>query len=121
MKFDHFFRDKIVVGAESGELHIWKIRKFDDEEVSTEEASAKGVEAEDSSDDYLCTGEINSGGNLSAIRSHPSKASLVASGGRENPLKIWDLEAGKPVFTAKNVWICLKLCYWFSLEFSNVP
>lgn len=38
------------------------------------------------------------------MQQNPSQRHHVATGGKENPLKVWDLERpDKPIFTAKNV------------------
>uniref|UniRef100_A0AAR2IUE4 WD repeat domain 74 n=1 Tax=Pygocentrus nattereri TaxID=42514 RepID=A0AAR2IUE4_PYGNA len=50
------------------------------------------------------TVEINVGGEVCRMRQNPSQRHRVATGGKENPLKVWDLERpDKPIFTAKNV------------------
>lgn len=46
--------------------------------------------------------KINAGSNLSCIR-QVLALDQFATGGNENPLKIWDLETGKINFTAKSV------------------
>ncbi len=48
--------------------------------------------------------EIEAGGNLNRMRGSPVKQHSVATGGKENLLKIWDFNSPeKPTFTAKNV------------------
>lgn len=48
--------------------------------------------------------EINVGSGVCQMRQNPSERSHVATGGKENPLKVWDLQRpDTPVFTAKNV------------------
>lgn len=54
--------------------------------------------------------KISTGSHLSCIR-QVLTLDKFATGGNENPLKIWDLETGKIEFTAKSV----------SLYFSSVP
>ncbi|XP_002732053.1 WD repeat-containing protein 74-like [Saccoglossus kowalevskii] len=50
-----------------------------------------------------CT-EIDVGKDISRMRINPENKNLVSTGGKENDLKIWDLENSKvPVFKAKNV------------------
>lgn len=47
---------------------------------------------------------INTGGNLCKMIANPSKPNLIATGGEENDLKIWDLlNSEVPIFKAKNV------------------
>lgn len=48
--------------------------------------------------------EVNVGSGVCRMRQNKCQRSRVATGGKENPLKVWDLERPeKPVFTAKNV------------------
>uniref|UniRef100_A0A8C6SCQ2 WD repeat-containing protein 74 n=1 Tax=Neogobius melanostomus TaxID=47308 RepID=A0A8C6SCQ2_9GOBI len=48
--------------------------------------------------------EVRAGGHVSRMRQSPVDPHRVATGGKENPLKIWDLEnPDKPVFSAKNL------------------
>ncbi|XP_036451298.1 WD repeat-containing protein 74 isoform X1 [Colossoma macropomum] len=62
------------------------------------------------------TAEINVGGGVCRMRQNPSQRHRVATGGKENPLKVWDLERpDKPIFTAKNVandWLDLRVPVW---------
>lgn len=50
----------------------------------------------------LETQKINTGSNISCIR-QVLTLDKFATGGNENPMKIWDLETGKIEFTAKRV------------------
>ncbi|KAL3246882.1 hypothetical protein MRX96_057387 [Rhipicephalus microplus] len=52
-----------------------------------------------------CTeAETEVGADVFRMRQHPRKEGIVATGGKENELKLWDLEnLQKPVFVAKNV------------------
>lgn len=51
--------------------------------------------------------EINVGSGVCRMRQNPSQRHHVATGGKENALKVWDLEKpDKAVFTAKNVSRC---------------
>ncbi|KAH7942436.1 hypothetical protein HPB49_024088 [Dermacentor silvarum] len=48
--------------------------------------------------------ETEVGADVYRMRQHPRKEGIVATGGKENELKLWDLEnLQEPVFTAKNV------------------
>ena len=51
------------------------------------------------------TAEINTGQELSVVRQLKSSPSIVATGGKENDLKIYDLssESLEPTFKARNV------------------
>ncbi|XP_063958672.1 WD repeat-containing protein 74-like [Lytechinus pictus] len=50
------------------------------------------------------TTEIKAGANLSRMRQNPHRRQCIATGGKENDLKVWDLEhSAEPIFKAKNV------------------
>ncbi|KHN78478.1 WD repeat-containing protein 74 [Toxocara canis] len=68
----------IVSAVESGELRIWK---------STGEMVS----------------ELNAGNNLLVMVGNDAVEGQYATGGRENPLKVWDVQCGQKIFTAKNV------------------
>lgn len=46
---------------------------------------------------------IETGGPLSCMRQSPNEENIAGTGGKENELKLWDLETGKTTFIAKNV------------------
>ncbi|KAL2081122.1 hypothetical protein ACEWY4_022975 [Coilia grayii] len=81
----------LITCVESGLLKVWK-------EGSTD------------------TVEINAGSGVCRMRQNKSQRSRVATGGKENPLKVWDLDRpDKPIFTAKNVkndWLDLRVPIW---------
>ncbi|XP_061576083.1 WD repeat-containing protein 74 [Cololabis saira] len=60
--------------------------------------------------------EIRVGTNVCRMRSSPVQTSLVATGGKENGLKVWDLQKPEtPVFSAKNLrddFLDLRRPYW---------
>ncbi|KAG9263232.1 WD repeat-containing protein 74 [Astyanax mexicanus] len=60
--------------------------------------------------------EINVGKGVCRMRQNPARRNCVATGGKENPLKVWDLERpDKALFTAKNVandWLDLRVPVW---------
>ncbi|CAL1571304.1 unnamed protein product [Knipowitschia caucasica] len=60
--------------------------------------------------------ELRAGDQVHRMRVNPFLPHTVATGGRENPLKIWDLEKPlKPVFCAKNLrdtWLDLRQPHW---------
>ncbi|KAK1800617.1 hypothetical protein P4O66_005827, partial [Electrophorus voltai] len=62
------------------------------------------------------TAEINVGTGVCRMRQNPSQRHHVATGGKENPLKLWDLQRpDKSIFTAKNVandWLDLRVPVW---------
>lgn len=81
----------LVTCVESGLLKIWK-------EGSTD------------------TVEINAGSSVCRMKQNTSQRHHVATGGKETPLKVWDLERpDTPIFTAKNVrndWLDLRVPEW---------
>ncbi|XP_051971421.1 WD repeat-containing protein 74-like [Xyrauchen texanus] len=81
----------LITCVESGLLKVWK-------EGSTD------------------TVEVNVGNGICRMRQNPSQRRHVATGGKENTLKVWDLERpDKPVFTAKNVahdWLDMRVPVW---------
>jgi hypothetical protein len=52
---------------------------------------------------------MEAGDNLQCLRVDPLSVGVAATGGRENQLKIWDLEKGQSLFTAKNVSLNMRL------------
>ncbi|KAM9456077.1 WD repeat-containing protein 74 isoform 2-T2 [Clarias gariepinus] len=62
------------------------------------------------------TVEINVGSGVCRMRQNLSERHHVATGGKENPLKVWDLQRpDTPIFTAKNVandWLDLRVPVW---------
>ncbi|KAH9499302.1 WD repeat-containing protein 74 [Bulinus truncatus] len=60
--------------------------------------------------------EINSGQDLFCMDHNLSFHNQIATGGKENPLKIWDITSpSNPIFTAKNVandWLNLRVPVW---------
>uniref|UniRef100_L7LYM0 Uncharacterized protein n=1 Tax=Rhipicephalus pulchellus TaxID=72859 RepID=L7LYM0_RHIPC len=68
--------------------------------------------------------ETEVGADVFRMRQHPRKEGIVATGGKENELKLWDLEnLQKPVFTAKNVkndFLDLRVPVWVTdMDFMN--
>ena len=48
--------------------------------------------------------EVNAGPNVQRMRQNGDQSHLVATGGKGNDLKIWDLNSTtQPIFKAKNV------------------
>ncbi|CAB1442835.1 unnamed protein product [Pleuronectes platessa] len=60
--------------------------------------------------------ELDAGKNVCRMRLSPVHPNRVATGGKENGLKIWDLERPEePTFTAKNLrddWLDLRRAHW---------
>ncbi|KAI3354642.1 hypothetical protein L3Q82_018526, partial [Scortum barcoo] len=60
--------------------------------------------------------ELRAGGNVCRMRQSPVHRDRVGTGGKDNGLKIWDLQRPeKPLFTAKNLrddWLDLRRPHW---------
>lgn len=60
--------------------------------------------------------ELRAGDHVNRMRQSLTNPQQVATGGKENPVKIWDLEKpDKPVFSAKNLrdtWLDLRQPHW---------
>ncbi|XP_077422101.1 WD repeat-containing protein 74 [Vanacampus margaritifer] len=82
----------LVTCVESGLLRVWR-------DESSEPAT-----------------EIRVGSDVARMRQNPEHRHKVATGGKDNCLKVWDLEnPEKPVFTAKNLrddWLSLRQPHW---------
>ena len=89
--------DNLIAGFDNGLVKIWK-----DESLT----------------------EINTGENLSCLVHNLEDQSKVATGGKENDLKVWDLNCiDEPVFKAKNVkndWLNLRVPIWI-LKVQFIP
>ncbi|KAL0273980.1 UNVERIFIED_CONTAM: hypothetical protein PYX00_006528 [Menopon gallinae] len=68
----------IVTCSESGHMKMWKYRE-------TEQT------------------QIEVGGSVSCMKSVSKKPGVVATGGKQNDLKLWDLETKTKIFNARNV------------------
>lgn len=81
----------LITCVESGLLKVWKEGSMDHTEVEV-------------------------GAGVCRMRQDPASGGRVATGGKENPLKVWDLQRPQePVFTAKNVrndWLDLRVPVW---------
>ncbi|XP_012705318.2 WD repeat-containing protein 74 [Fundulus heteroclitus] len=82
----------VITCVECGKLRVWR------------EDSSRPV------------AELDAGSSVCRMRQSPVDPNRVATGGKENGLKIWDLERPeKPVFTAKNLrddWLDLRRPHW---------
>ncbi|XP_044536172.1 WD repeat-containing protein 74 isoform X1 [Gracilinanus agilis] len=61
--------------------------------------------------------ELSVGPSVCKMRQDPDRPHIVATGGKENSLKVWDLQASSqdPIFRAKNVrndWLNLRVPIW---------
>ncbi|XP_013888796.1 WD repeat-containing protein 74 [Austrofundulus limnaeus] len=82
----------VLTCVESGKVRVWR---------------------EDSSEPVS---ELDTGKNVCRMRQNPAQPNRVGTGGKENGLRIWDLERpDTPVFTAKNLrndWLDLRRPHW---------
>lgn len=67
--------EQLLSVAKNGQVYVWR-----DEEVAAKFKIGESIEC--------------------CVKSHDGK---IISGGKENELKVWDIETQKPVFTSKNV------------------
>ncbi|XP_059566361.1 WD repeat-containing protein 74 isoform X2 [Myotis daubentonii] len=85
----------LITCVDSGVLRVW------------------GDDKETSSDPVL---ELRVGPGVCRMRQDPVRPHVVATGGKENALKVWDLQGSEePVFRAKNVrndWLDLRVPIW---------
>ncbi|XP_071108470.1 WD repeat-containing protein 74-like [Haliotis cracherodii] len=67
-------------------------------------------------DDDKKTIEIEAGKDLFCMEQKPQTPNIIATGGKENELKLWDLQKhSEPIFKAKNVkndWLNLRVPVW---------
>ncbi|KAJ8679878.1 hypothetical protein QAD02_015665 [Eretmocerus hayati] len=81
------YSGKILTAVQSGHIKLWN---------------------HDKNDEYL----VNVGENLFRMRQSHHQENIIATGGLENPLKLFDLEKKANTFTAKNVshdWLQLRV------------
>lgn len=122
----------VCIGSKNRTVTVWNsaTRTFSDSfTLGTEDSKLRGVRLLNG--DYVScvdTGlvrlwkdgevetEINAGKDVFTFEQNPSERNLFATGGKENELKIWDIELTEnPKFTAKNVrndWLNLRVPVW---------
>ncbi|KAM6158069.1 WD repeat-containing protein 74 isoform 2-T2 [Rhynchocyon petersi] len=87
---------KLITCVDSGVLRVW----CDNEEETSPEPLL----------------ELKVGPGVCKMRQDPAHPHVVATGGKENALKVWDLQGSEePVFRAKNVrndWLDLRVPIW---------
>ena len=123
---------EVCIGSKNRTVKTWdvKARVFSESvTLGTEDSKLRGIRILDGN--YVScvdTGivrlwkneevesEINAGKDVFAFDQNLSESSVFATGGKENELKIWDIElTEKPKFTAKNVkndWLNLRVPVW---------
>ncbi|KAF3834494.1 hypothetical protein F7725_027052 [Dissostichus mawsoni] len=110
----------LLLGARDGSVKTFSLEKGSFTETRScgdpQEGGFTGLEVwRESSSDPVA--EVITGKNVSRMRQNPAQRNKMATGGKENGLKIWDLENPKnpPVFSAKNLkddWLDLKRAQW---------
>uniref|UniRef100_A0A674HDE5 WD repeat domain 74 n=1 Tax=Taeniopygia guttata TaxID=59729 RepID=A0A674HDE5_TAEGU len=87
----------VVTAVESGLVRVWG-------EQEAEEVSEGPLQ------------ELQAGPGLCRMRQDPARPHVVATGGKENGLKVWDLQQPQePLFRSKNVrndWLDLRVPVW---------
>ena len=99
--------------VESGVIKLWSLKKSQNESPHTTPPLA----------------ELNAVANLTCLRTskfnHDASSFLFATGGKDNDLKVWDLNDGEaePMFRAKNLpdnWMQLREPIWImSMDFMD--
>ncbi|ELT93981.1 hypothetical protein CAPTEDRAFT_221486 [Capitella teleta] len=108
------------IDASTDEGHLVGLSKIDDMYMTCTSAGAVRLW-----ENGACKAHksIDAGPDVCRMRSHPRENNILATGGKENDLKVWDVErTSAPVFAAKNVrndWLDLRVPVWISdLAFS---
>ena len=87
------YEDKFITGFSEGTVAVWSGSCGEEDAV-----------------------KISTGDNLWAVAQNKAEPGTIATGGKENPLKLWDLsKPDMPIFTAKNVrndWLNLRVPVW---------
>ena len=97
-----------------GSGHIKSIAKFEERFLTGFSDGLVAVWPGDGDEEAAV--KISTGGNLWAMAQNATEHNTVATGGKENPLKLWDLhKPDAPVFLSKNVrndWLNLRVPVW---------
>uniref|UniRef100_A0A4X2JQ16 WD repeat-containing protein 74 n=1 Tax=Vombatus ursinus TaxID=29139 RepID=A0A4X2JQ16_VOMUR len=106
-----FLRSRCCPG---GEGTFRGLAKHDGCLVTCVESGILRVWPEDSSEHIK---ELSVGPSVCRMRQDPDRPHIMATGGKENSLKVWDLQTSsrEPVFRAKNVrndWLNLRVPIW---------
>ncbi|GFU52584.1 WD repeat-containing protein 74 [Nephila pilipes] len=109
------------INCQIGEGRIKGICQFNNRLVTAVESGIVKLWDEDEEQNVV----INTGGNLCKMIPNQFANSQIATGGEENDLKVWDLQApNSPVFQAKNVrndFLDLRVPVWITdLKFKSV-
>ncbi|XP_036619055.1 WD repeat-containing protein 74 isoform X1 [Trichosurus vulpecula] len=106
-----FLRSRCCPG---GEGTFRGLAKHDGCLITCVESGILRVWPEDSSEHIT---QLSVGPSVCRMRQDPDRPHIVATGGKENSLKVWDLQASsqEPIFRAKNVrndWLNLRVPIW---------
>lgn len=97
-----------------GSGHIKCIAKFDERFVTGFSEGMVAVWSGDGDEEDAL--KISTGDNLWAMAQSGAEPNIIATGGKENALKLWDLnKSDAPVFSSKNVrddWLNLRVPVW---------
>ena len=64
---------------------------------------------------------VEAGEKLSILRLDSSSRTLFATGGKENMLKLWDIERKEPVWKERNVNSCFCVCFEYIARLASIP
>lgn len=95
-----------TVDVQAGEGSIKGLEMMGDALVTCSQSGAFRVwrPSREIIDEHIPELELDVGPNIFRMRRNPTSEQIFATGGKENELKLWDLNATeKPVFVAKNV------------------
>ena len=100
--------DVLLTATRSGVVKVWKsegnvlIHPIEQELNSTGKLKRNDFEKEEEREKHLAM--LKAGRELCVVKQSRSTKNLIASGGKENDLQVWDLERPQePFFRAKNV------------------
>ncbi|CAF0810677.1 unnamed protein product [Brachionus calyciflorus] len=91
-------QNKLVTCVDKGLMKLWSVDLSDHENI-----------VKNALNEFKC------GNDLYAIKKNKFNSELIATGGKENDLKIWNLSKSEPIFKAKNVsdnWMQLREPVW---------
>ncbi|OWK17471.1 WDR74, partial [Cervus elaphus hippelaphus] len=96
----------LITCVDSGILRVWHDK---DKEASSDPVRPPPIL-------ILMLLELRVGPGVCRMRQDPARPHIVATGGKENALKVWDLQGSEePLFRAKNVrndWLDLRVPIW---------
>lgn len=109
---NRLFSDPVTLGTEESKLR--GVRILNGDYVSCVDTGLVRLWSEGE-----VKSEINAGKDVFAFEQNPIQKNIFATGGKENELKVWDIElTDKPKFMAKNVrndWLDLRVPVWVTV------